>query len=166
MKALYIFALICLCGCVPESGLNNPSVTNSSNGVCFVPASVTINRLSEITIIDDYNDYAQVKVFLDVTDKFGNNMKALGAMRFELYEYQSLSGNNIGSRIYDWPLIDISNVDINQSFWQDSLRSYMFKFDIDLKLQKNYKYVVAVTFINDGSHLRLSNSRTIEYYGK
>ncbi len=168
MKMLYtlcIFALILLCGCAPD-GATAGSHSRQSNGVCFAPAAVAINRLSEITMIDDYNDYAKIKLFVDVTDEFGDNMKAPGEFRFELYEHRGLSVNNIGSRIYDWPAVDISNIDINQSCWQDSLRTYMFNLNIDRKLNKGSKYVVSVTFINDAGHLRFSNTRTIEYYGK
>ena len=163
MKALYTaLILIFLCGCSPDAQVSS----YVGGGFCFTPASVTINRLSEISMIDDYNNVARIKLFIDVADSFGDNMKAPGVFRLELYEYRNLSAENIGVRIYDWPEIDLSDSTVNQSFWQDSLRSYMFSLDIDRKLEKTAKYVVLVTFISGGGQLRFTNTRTIEYYGK
>ena len=156
-----VLALAFVSGCTLESGTRS-----FDSGVCFVPTSVAVNRLSEITMIDDYNGIAKIKLFVDLTDKFGDNMKSPGSIRFELYEYKNLSANNTGSRIYSWPVLDISDPMVNHGYWQDSLRSYMFELDVEHKLDKGSKYVVSVTFISNNGQLRFSNTKTIEYYGK
>lgn len=162
---MFLVLPVILCGCLNEGGTDN-ALSQVCPAFGFVPAAIEVNRLSEITLIDDYNEYAVINVFVDVADMFGVNMKAPGVLRFELYEYKNLSANNIGTRIYDWPVIDITNGQENQKYWRDSLRAYMFELKIGQKLDKNAKYVLSATFINETDRLRFTDTRIVEYYGK
>ncbi|MFI4911404.1 MAG: hypothetical protein ACIAQZ_07030 [Sedimentisphaeraceae bacterium JB056] len=132
----------------------------------FAAAEVSVNRLTEITYIDDYNEYAKIDAFVSLSDKFGVKLKSPGILRFELYEFKSLSANEVGRMIYSWPVIDITDSAVNNEYWRDSLRCYMFELELQAKLAETEKYVLSVTFSNPKQQLRFSDKREIQYYDK
>jgi hypothetical protein len=159
MRYLFItiLAALLLQGCEPPIEDVSDSIAN------FEPAGITINRLTEISMIDNYNSLASVDIFIDINDTFGVNIKYPGIFRFELYEFKPLSANEKGKMIYRWPPYDLTDAKINNSLWQDPLRCYVFSLELEAQLDKSKKYVLTAAFANPSRQLRLSDKRAIQY---
>ena len=160
-----LLAGIILAGC-EHTYQQSHQISRQIENCGFNPDSISINRLSEITLLDEYNNYAKIEAFINITDPFGVSMKYPGTIFFELYEFVPQTASNMGKLIHQWQFIDISRAIDNHLYWQDSLRSYKFELELYAKLLKKDKYILLATFTGKNIQTRLTDTQKIEYHGK
>ena len=160
-----LIAGIILAGC-GHTYQQSHQISQNIENCGFNPDSVLITRLSEITLLDEYNNYANIEAYVSIKDTFGVSMKYPGTVFFELYEFVPQTASNMGRLIHQWQIIDISNASDNHLHWQDSLRSYKFELEIYAELLKKEKYILLATFTGKDNQIRLTDTQTIEYHGK
>jgi len=112
----------------------------------FLPVAVDILPLTELSGGDPQRP--QLRVYVALLDTFGDQIKAPGVFRFELYEYLPRSADPKGSRAKIWPDVELLGPDSNDSQWRDFLRAYEFAFALDAGPRRDY--VLAVTFLSPG----------------
>jgi hypothetical protein len=111
--------------------------------VGFSPARIEVLPLTEITDAPAGQQGTQLTIYVSVLDAFGSQMKALGTLRFELYEYIQRSAQMKGQRIAIWPDIDATTPSENQKYWRDFLRAY--EFTLAGQVTKGVTYVLQAT---------------------
>ena len=89
-------------------------------------------------------------------------MKAPGVFRFEAYEYLPHSGEEKGKRAIIWPDIDLEEPGLNNQYWLDFMRCYLFTLGVGDEIRKNHSYVLQVTCITPLGE-RLTDDYIIEY---
>lgn len=80
----------------------------------------------------------QLNAYVSLLDAFGSQVKAPGAIRFELYEYVQRSAEPKGQRIAIWPDIDLTDPAQNNRYWQDFLRAYAFELTAEAPRSRTY----------------------------
>ena len=95
----------------------------------FAPARVSILPLTELPTSTPSSQAVMLNAYISLYDAFGCQIKAPGAIRFELYQRVARSGQPKGQRLAIWPDIDLTHPAINNKYWRDFLRAYEFKLD-------------------------------------
>jgi hypothetical protein len=117
-----------------------------------LPARIVITPLTELTGPIDKAGNRQVRVYLQVLDEFGSEMKFPGVFRFELYQMIRRSGEPRGARLAVWPDFDLNDPAVNHRYWQEMLRMYCFT--LDLALASEGPFVLECTLLcPDGRRL-------------
>jgi hypothetical protein len=136
-----LFVLPIICGCEEgqvqtyNGGLSADS--NSARRDCiFVADKIKFNQLTE------YIGNSQINVYIDVLDQFGSRIKASGVWRFELFQYAQRSPESLGTRVYLWQDIDLTDASVNFSAWQDYLRCYKIELVFDAGIESGKKYIL------------------------
>ena len=149
-----IFPLFLLAGCESvEPGKTLPADISISKTDAYAPAGIHIIPLTKF-IHTDPQHYPQLKVYIELTDSFGSNMKGPAVFRFELYEYAPRSGEPKGKRVFIWQDVVLQDAEINNGYWRDFLRCYEFVLDLDFEPKKGGKFILlANCFSETGKRL-------------
>ncbi|HEX42654.1 MAG TPA: hypothetical protein ENN81_11450 [Phycisphaerales bacterium] len=143
-------ALMLLGGCESGSGARRPPQNVDPNSLLvysgFLPVAVDILPLTELSAGEPQRP--QLRVYVALLDTFGDQIKAPGVFRFELYEHLPRSADPKGARAKIWPDIELIGPDSNHSRWRDFLRAYEFVFTLEAGPRR--EYVLAVTFLAPG----------------
>ncbi|NIA16925.1 MAG: hypothetical protein GWO86_01125 [Planctomycetes bacterium] len=132
---------------IPDNTLNDYSA--------FAPVKIKITGLTEFV------DASNLKIYVDLIDGFGSRVKSPAVFRFELYEYVPRSAEPKGRRIFLWPDIDLTTVEVNNAHWRDFLRSYEFDMKVDFELNKKQTYILqALCRTSSGSRLDTTKQLT------
>ncbi len=158
MKLLTVFSSMFLIltvflnvGCDSVAFVADPVDTFNSPG--YLPARVRICPLTEYNLFPNSDRFPRIRIFLNLYDAFGSQIKSPGVFRFELYEYVHRSADPKGKRITIWPDIDLKDLDKNNEYWRDFLRAYEFNLDFDPQAPAQ-SYVLQVTcFCPNGRRL-------------
>ena len=129
--------ILTIIGCQPEQQTPPIQTENPLDDYLdFAPVRIKVVGLTEF--VDDSN----LKIYVDLMDKFGLRIKSPAIFRFELYEYTERSTEPKGRRIFLWPDIDLTEAAVNNKHWRDFLRSYEFTMDIDFDLANGRTYIL------------------------
>jgi len=94
-----------------------------------------------------------VDVWLEPLDRFGDVVKIVGELHFELYSYRSASGDRKGEQLEFWQ-VRIATPAEQQRHWDRVARMYHFPLGWDYAPPPGKKYVLQVTYqLPNGDHL-------------
>jgi hypothetical protein len=144
MSLIVIWALSA--GCEPGGPLSRISAGSGNVFNDYAASKVRIVGLSEFTNASQKERRSTLNVYVDLLDSFDNRIKSPGVFRFELYRFEPRSSQPKGKRIFIWPDIDLKDADLNNSYWQDFLRSYRFDLDLNFAPRPNDSFIVEATF--------------------
>ena len=113
---------------IPDNALNDYAA--------FAPVKIKIIGLTEFV------DASNLKIYVDLIDSSGSRVKSPVVLRFELYEYVPRSADSKGRRIFLWPDIDLTSVEVNNAHWRDFLRAYEFDMKVDFELDEKQTYIL------------------------
>lgn len=138
-----------LAGCHPTH-MSNSNVSQGQqplNSVWsdYTPRQLQLMRWTEMTCQDSNTGTLKIVIYASLLDVYGNQIKAPGTFRFELYERTRRSARILGKRHQRWPDIQLLDHRENQNHWQDYLRAYEFELDIENPLSVK-DYVLQATF--------------------
>jgi len=138
-----------------------PSAQDVRQTYGYEPARIKITPLTELVQADS-EESMQLRIYVDLLDKFDSRIKAPAIFRFELYEYIPRSGKEKGKRIIIWPDIDLTGPGPNNEYWRDFLRCYQFILDVKEELEEDSSYVLQVTCVTSIGE-RLIADYIVEY---
>ncbi|MBN2211219.1 MAG: hypothetical protein JW709_07470 [Sedimentisphaerales bacterium] len=107
-----------------------------------------------------------VKTTVELRDPFGDSIKALGAFRFELFQYRPAYHDPRGARLKEGGMqtLDLSRLQENDSHWNRITRCYNFDFTLAELPYDTTRLVVQVTFSQED--YRLQDILVLERTGK
>ena len=155
MKPLRIIFLLLLLtlfstiiGCRQPGTFNvNPANTDIDDDILsyyinYAPVKIDIMPLTEL-LSPGNTQQSTINIYVSLLDQFGSQIKSPGTFRFELYGYMQRSSEPKGKRAVIWPDIDLTDPVINNSYWLDFLRAYVFSFPCEQT--GNQDYILQVT---------------------
>ena len=147
VRILLLILVFAAAGCEPHvrtNGGGNPAVGDNGSGVYdgYNPVKVEIMPLSEIAAGEEG---AKIKVYVNLLDSFGCQIKRPGVFRFELYERVLRNAEPKGKRVAIWPDIELKEAAENHNYWRDFLRAY--EFNLDFEQGANHDYILEVTYL-------------------
>ncbi len=144
---LFIFLLAAAgCGLLPGRSGRISKADNDFNKLSaysrFAPDRINIIPLTEFINTDSIRQIS-IKPYVSLLDPYGSQVKSPGIFRFELYQRALRSAEPKGKRVDIWEDIDLTELAINDEYWQDHLRAY--EFDLPFELDVNQSYILQVT---------------------
>ena len=128
----------------------------------FTPERIRIIGLTEIIPDASLSDEAVLSIYVDIFDAWDSHMKAPATFRFELYEFVPRSSESRGNRLMIWPDIDLTDPAVNNSYWHDYLRTYIFDLQMNFRPAPDTTFTLEATCITQEGK-RLSDKRQVEY---
>jgi len=117
----------------------------------YHPVNVKISPLTSI-IQTDTNDLHKLRVYVNMLDSVGLQVRSPAIFRFELYQHVQRTSDTKGKRVAIWPDMNINDDKKNQKYWKDFLRSY--EFILPFQYPIDTKYVLQLTCITpDGKRI-------------
>jgi hypothetical protein len=101
-----------------------------------------------------------IEVVLRPLDSFGDQTKAIGLFRFELFLYKTASSDSRGPRIGFWEE-NLNSRDAQYKHWDRITRTYRFRLGWSGQQVRPGKYVLEVTYIAPSGQ-RLSDTYIME----
>jgi hypothetical protein len=145
-----------MAGC-KESG-SKFTVENVSEEEMFallLPASVEITPFTRPKSFDKDEIPDGIEVLVRPLDRFGDPVKAIGTLHFELYNYRQASGDNKGERIQFWD-VQVATAKQVQQYWDRTSQMYLFRLMVDQigSFAPGQKYILLVRYNSpQGEHL-------------
>ncbi len=128
----------------------------------FTPERIRIIGLTEIIPDPGLGDEAVLSVYVDVFDAYDSHIKAPARFRFELYEFVPRSSEPRGDRLMIVPDIDLTEPAVNNRYWHDYLRTYIFDLPMNFRPAPDTTYTLEATCTTPQGR-RLSDKRQVEY---
>jgi len=168
----FLIVILVASGCESPRAAHSPATTpdvptplpptRDGRQTCgYEPARVKITPLTEF-VQTDSEETSQLRIYVDLLDKFDARIKAPAVFRFELYEYIPRSGKEKGKRIIIWPDINLTESGPNNEYWRDFLRCYQFILDVGEEIEEDSSCVLQVTCITSIGE-RLIADYIVEY---
>jgi len=165
-------ALLALClaaGCQKDRGGirqltgQPPALTTCPSADCqidlLMPRSIEILPFTRPATFDEDLIPDGIEVVLRPLDAFGDQTKAVGLFRFELYQFRKASSEPRGHRLGVWQ-VDVSTKAAQKSHWDRITRTYRFRLLWTGRRAVEAKYILEVTFMSQWGR-RLSSLYTI-----
>jgi hypothetical protein len=128
----------------------------------FLPERIRMIGLTEIVPDAGLGGEAVLSIYVDIFDAWDSHIKAPARFRFELYEFVPRSSDSRGNRLEIWPDIDLTDPAVNNSYWHDYLRSYIFNLRMNFRPAPDTTYILEAT-CTTAQGKRLSSKRQIKY---
>jgi hypothetical protein len=135
-KAIFVSAILFYAGCSgppSESGqLNLPFIqSDAALYARYAPARIDILPITTINpTTSSAGDYV-INVYVCLLDSVDSQIKYPATFRFELFQQVQRSNEPKGKRILIWPDINLTEPVINNKYWQDFLRAYLFSLPLE-----------------------------------
>jgi hypothetical protein len=142
LKIILCCTLASIIGCEPQSPgkTAQKQIIQDESQSCidsdFAPDKIEIMPLTKMTI--DSRQNAIIKVYVSLLDSFNCQKKWPGIFRFEIYQRTLRSTEPKGKRIFIWPDIDLTEANVNNSYWLDFLRAYQFELELEAAAFQDY----------------------------
>lgn len=126
------------------------------------PAKVRVDSFTRLSKTEEGRGYLEARV--QVLDKDGHPMRAIGKFRIELFAFQRQAPDPRGDRLAVWN-IDIQDHEDNRRYFDVLINGYTFPLEmpVNAPADASGKYVVEATFIRpDGRRVFPSNYRYLD----
>ena len=131
----------------------NPPVSPDQNALRMLgPAAVRIHDSTKIVQTSAGGDFDGLSVACEVKDGFGDPIKTVGVMRFELYAFAPSQPENRGIRVGFWPDLRLDSNETIREHWDKTFGLFRFKLDWGRQLNPDQRFVLeAVLITHQGS---------------
>ncbi len=157
IAGVMLLFLMVLLGCEPqESWYVRHKGSNGDVEYCAAKSQIALLMPAKIEILPFTkpkswdNDYIPdgIDVYLRPLDSFGDQTKAIGKFRFELYTFRKADSDNRGERIGFWE-VNLNTKKSQILHWDQITRTYRFKLGWTTdKGVKPGKYILQVTYLS------------------
>ena len=134
-KLLFIFATVMFAGCESSPpGEGFPfDFAQSDTAECerYGPARIDILPLTVLTQAPDSGGDSMLTVYICLLDSYDSQIKSPAVFRFELFEHVQRSSEPKGKRVKKWDDIALMDPALNNNYWQDFLRAYLFTLPLE-----------------------------------
>lgn len=126
-----------------EAAIGNKEETLS----IVLPTQIEILPFTKFKDWEGSNNIDGIEVYLRPLDILGDQTKAVGLFRFELYTYRKAHKDPRGERIGIWQ-VDLSSKEAQLLHWDKLTRTYKFRLGLTKEINiTEGKYILDVTFI-------------------
>ena len=139
---LLSLVLLCWCGCEEFRPRPVPDVDVRA---LLEPVRIKIHPSSSIERKKAGGKFDGLVVACEVEDRFGDPVKALGVMRFEVYAYARSQPKNKGPRIGFWPNVSIDSLEAIQQHWDSVWGLYRFNLEWQQQVEDKDRFVLEAT---------------------
>ena len=157
---LLSLALLCWCGCGSGEFRKEP-VPRIDTREMLQPVTIKIHHSSDVLRKEAGGEFDGLIVRCEVKDRFGDQVKALGVMRFEAYDYARSQPDNKGPRVGFWPSVSIDSLEAIQQHWDSIWGLYRFNLKWQRKVNVGDRFVLEVTLTTPEGE-QLSDTRVLE----
>lgn len=126
----------------------------------LLPHKIDILPFTKPASFDDDAIPDGIEVVLRPLDNVGDQTKAIGQFRFELYHYRRASSDSRGESLGQWN-IAVDTPAAQEQHWDRITRTYRFRLEWTGKQPQPGKYVLEVTYIAPWGQ-RLSSLYTLQ----
>jgi hypothetical protein len=136
-------------GCEPDGGpaMSPKGSIPAAIAKSYDPVRIKIIGLTDMTETTALSlNAARLNIYVDLMDAYGSRIKSPGTFRFELYEFVPHSSEPRGDRLILWPDMNLIPAEVNNTYWQDYLRTYHFKLDLDFQPPDTRTFILEATF--------------------
>ena len=139
-----LLSLLALCWCGCEEFRPRP-VPDVDVRELLKPVRIKIHHSSSVERKDAGGKFNGLVVACEVEDRFGDPVKALGVMRFEVYAYARSQPKNKGPRIGFWPNVSIDSLEAIQQHWDGVWGLYRFNLEWQQQVEEKDRFVLEAT---------------------
>jgi len=151
--------ILCLSGC-PTREFPKQPIPEIDTRQLLRPVVIKIHHSSAVLRKSAGADFDGLTVACEAKDRFGDPVKALGIMRFELYSYARSQPANKGPRVGFWPGVHIDSLGAIQQYWDAVWGLYRFNLTWDRQVKPGERFVLEATLTTPEGQ-QLSDSRTL-----
>ena len=138
-------------GCPPPGPGNQPQSPPLDSQNLLAPVAIRIHHSSSVMRKAAGGDFDGLVVACEALDRFGDPVKAVGVMRFEVYSYAPSQPDNRGPRLGFWPEVRIDSLQTIQQHWDSIWGLYRFNLNWDQQLSPGQRFVLEATLLtSDG----------------
>lgn len=137
-------AMLWGCGCMAEEFPRKP-VPEVDVRELLEPVRIKIHHSSTVERTEAEGEFDGLIVACEVEDRFGDPVKALGVMRFEVYAYARSQPDNKGARVGFWPNVSIDSLEAIQQHWDGVWGLYRFNLRWEREVEEKERFVVEAT---------------------
>ena len=141
MRLLPVLVIFCCCGCISDEFHPEPVPKIE----LLQPVTIKIHHSSTVVRKEAGGEFDGLIVACEVKDRFGDPVKALGAMRFEAYAYARSQPGNKGRRVGFWSSVSIDSLQAIQQHWDSVWGLYRFNLEWRRPVKPKQRFVLEVT---------------------
>lgn len=113
----------------------------------LLPTKIKVHSFTKIKPLFGSTLPNGIEVWLEPLDRFGDVVKIVGDLHFELYNYRAASGERKGEQIEFWEARIGSSAE-QQRYWDRVARMYQFPLGWDYAPPPGKKYILLATYIS------------------
>jgi len=113
----------------------------------LLPVKIKIHSFTKVKPLFGSSLPNGIEVWLEPLDRFGDVVKIVGELYFELYNYKPASGDRKGERIEFWE-VRIATSAEQQQYWDRVARMYQFPLGWDFAPPPGKKYILSATYLS------------------
>ncbi len=110
-----------------------------------MPVKIRIHSFTKVKPLFGSTIPNGIEVWVEPLDRFGDVVKFVGEVRFELYTYRPASPDPKGEQIEFWE-VRIGSPEEQQRYWDKVARMYVFPLGWDYAPPPGRKYILVVTY--------------------
>lgn len=127
----------------PSDGPQRVEIPEPVNAL--LPRQILIHPFTGTSVFSEAGDIKGIDVRIEARDAYGDNTKAFGQFRFELYHFKPNSLDPKGALIAVWNE-NIDNLKKNRLHWKKVHKLYQFKLALSQAISSQTKFVLAAVF--------------------
>ena len=157
IRLLPVLLIVCCCGCISDEFGHEPVPPIE----LLQPVTIKIHHSSTVVRKEAGGKFDGLIVACEVKDRFGDPVKALGAMRFEAYAYARSQPGNKGRRVGFWSRVSIDSLQAIQQHWDGVWGLYRFNLEWQRAVKVKDRFVLEATLTTPEGE-RLCDSQVLE----
>ncbi len=156
-RLLLAVMMLCCWGCSEFQEKPVPDINVAS---LLQPVTIKIHHSSTVVRKEGGRGFDGLIVACEVRDRFGDPVKALGVMRFEVYSYARSQPSNKGPRVGFWS-VRIDSLEAIQQYWDGIFGVYRFNLRWARPVKVRERFVLEATLITPEGE-QLSDRQVLE----
>lgn len=153
--------LLCGIAILLLAGCTVPQLPDQKALRLLGPRSIEIHDSSAIVQTSTGGDFDGLSVRCEVKDSFGDSIKTVGVMRFELYTFIPSQPFNKGQRVAFWQDLRIDSVETIREHWDSTLSLYRFDLNWDKQVKPKQRFVLEAV-LTTGQGQQFTDNHTLE----
>jgi hypothetical protein len=142
--AVWVAGAACSCQDGGRWG-RSPTTAEADSLALLMPTKIKIHSFTKVKPLFGGGIPNGVEVWLEPLDRFGDVVKIVGELHFELYSYKSGSADHKGEQLEFWQ-VRIATPAEQQRHWDRVARMYRFPLAWDYAPPPGKKYILLATY--------------------
>ena len=152
---------LCSCNDGAGWGMGRDRPVDPDAMAMLLPTEIKIHSFTRVKALFGSTLPNGIEVCLEPLDRFGDVVKIVGEVYFELYSYKPASADRKGEQIEFWQ-VRIGTPSEQQQYWDRVARMYEFPLGWDYAPPPGRKYILMVTYVSPTGE-RLSDEYELRF---